>query len=388
MNYGFSYRKDESFRTTLDKTGAGEYSKRDSTLSNDFRFRYDVQSAGLDFKINKKKMMMTIGSGINYSVYRQTDLLADTSQRYSFINYFPKVQIRFAPAQTKSFTFRYNGFNNAPKLDQLQPVRENTDPLNIRIGNPDLRQEFTHNLSMWFNDYKVLRNRGIFFNVNTNIMQHAISTATVTDEGGKTTYQSINVDGNLNTSAFMFYVWKSKKLDVNLEIGGDANYGRNNNRVNNLPNRNTYATYGVSFGINKYKQDKHSFYVRPALSYTFGRSSLRPDVQTKYFTSSSYFEWWRKLPKKFEISSSANLNFRQKTDVFGRDVNSVKWDAWISRKFLKKDNLELRASVYDILNQNIGFDRNANSNIVTERSFTTLKRFFMLSIQYTINKTP
>jgi hypothetical protein len=94
------------------------------------------------------------------------------------------------------------------------------------------------------------------------------------------------------------------------------------------------------------------------------------------------------LPKKFEISSSANLNFRQKTDVFGRDVNSVKWDAWISRKFLKKDNLELRASVYDILNQNIGFDRNANSNIVTERSFTTLKRFFMLSIQYTINKTP
>jgi hypothetical protein len=388
MNYGFSYRKDESFRTTLDKTGGGEYSKRDSTLSNDFRFRYDVQSAGLDFKINKKKMMVTIGSGINYSVYRQTDLLVDTSKRYSFVNYFPKVQIRFSPAQTKSFTFRYNGSNNAPKLDQLQPVRENTDPLNIRIGNPDLRQEFTHNISMWFNDYKVLRNRGIFFNVNTNIMQHAISTSTVTDEGGKTTYQSINVDGNLNTSAFMFYVWKSKKLDVNLEIGGDANYGKNNNRVNNLANRNTYATYGVSFGINKYKQDKHSFYIRPSLSYTFGKSSLRPDVQTKYFTSSSYFEFWRKLPKKFEISSSATLNFRQKTDVSGRDVNSVKWDAWVSRKFLKKDNLELRASVYDILNQNIGFDRNANSNIVTERSFATLKRFFMLSIQYTINKTP
>jgi hypothetical protein len=128
--------------------------------------------------------------------------------------------------------------------------------------------------------------------------------------------------------------------------------------------------------------------VRPALSYTIGKSSLRPDVKTKYFTSSSYFEFWKKLLKKFEISTNALLNFRQKTDVFGRDVNAVKWDAWVSRKFLKRDNLELKASVYDILNQNIGFERNANSNIVTERSFTTLRRFFMISLQYSITKTP
>jgi hypothetical protein len=387
-NYGFNYRKDESFRTTLDKSGSGEYSKRDSTLSNDFRFRYDVQSAGLDFKLNKKKTMISIGSGINYSVYRQTDLLNDTSLRYSFVNYFPKVQIRLSPSQTKGFNFRYNGYNNAPKLDQLQPVRENTDPLNIRIGNPDLRQEFTHNVSLWFNDYKVLQNRGIFVNAYANVVQHAISTATVTDAGGKTTYQSINVNGNYNMGGFMFYSWKLKKIDANVEIGADMNYGRNNNRVNNLDNTNNYGTYTINTGLYKYKQDKYSFSVRPALSYTIGKSSLRPDVKTKYFTSSSYFEFWKKLLKKFEISTNALLNFRQKTDVFGRDVNAVKWDAWVSRKFLKKDNLELKASVYDILNQNIGFERNANSNIVTERSFTTLRRFFMISLQYSITKTP
>ena len=89
VNYGFNYRKDESFRVALDKTGSGEYAKRDSLLSNDFRFRYDVQSAGLDVKLNKKKMMMTVGSGINYSVFRQTDLLIDTSHKYSFIIIYP-----------------------------------------------------------------------------------------------------------------------------------------------------------------------------------------------------------------------------------------------------------------------------------------------------------
>src|SRR4029079_15625432 len=111
VNYGFNYRKDESFRTTLDKTGSGEYLKRDSSLSNDFRFRYDVQSVGLDFKINKKKFMMTVGSNVNYSVFRQTDLLNDTSSRYSFVNYFPKVLIKIIKGPQKSFNLRYTGSN-------------------------------------------------------------------------------------------------------------------------------------------------------------------------------------------------------------------------------------------------------------------------------------
>ena len=388
VNYGFNYRKDESFRVTNDKTGTGEFDKRDSSLSNDFRFRYDVQSAGLDLKINKKKMMLTVGSGINYSVFKQTDLLTDTSQRYSFVNYFPKLLIRLSPSPQRSFNFRYNGSTNQPKLQQLQPVRENTDPLNIRIGNPDLRQEFSHNVNLWFNDYKVLKNRGIFISANSYFVQDAFSTATVTDAGGKTTYQAINVKGNFNTWANLFYSWKAKTLDVNLEIGGEMNYGRNSNLVNNFSNTNNYATYKVFMGVYKYKENKFHFHFRPSLGYTFNKSSLRPDVQTNYLTSESEFNVWTRLPKKFEFSTSGNINIRQKTDVFDINRNAVKWDASISRKFFKKDNLELRLSVHDILNQNIGFNRNATTNIITENSYNTLRRFFMLSLQYSINKTP
>lgn len=388
VNYGLNYRKDESFRTTLNNNGSGEYSKRDSTLSNDFRYRYDVQSAGLDLKMNKKKMSMTVGSGINYSIFRQTDLLLDTSSRYTFVNYFPKVHLRLSPSQQRSFNFRYNGNTNQPRLDQLQPVRENTDPLNITIGNPDLRQEFSHNINMWFNDYKVLKNRGIFLSANSYFIKDALSNAIVTDAGGKTTYQTINVKGNFSSWANAFYGWKSKALDVNFDLGMEMNYGRNSNRVNNRDNVNRFATYRFFVGVNKYKENKFSFFFRPNIGYTFNRSSLRPDVKTRYFTSDSEFDVWTKLPKKFEFSTRASINLRQKTDVFGANRNSAKWDAFLSRKFMKKDNLELKFGVYDILNQNIGFNRNANSNVITENSYTTLKRYMMLSLQYSINKTP
>ena len=100
--------------------------------------------------------------------------------------------VRLSPSPQRSFNFRYNGSTNQPKLDQLQPVKENTDPLNIRVGNPDLRQEFSHNINFWFNDFKILKSRGIFLSANSYFVQDAFSSSTVTDEGGKTTYQTIN----------------------------------------------------------------------------------------------------------------------------------------------------------------------------------------------------
>lgn len=58
----------------------------------------------------------------------------------------------------------------------------------------------------------------------------------------------------------------------------------------------------------------------------------------------------------------------------------------LSKKFLKKDNLELKLSVFDILNQNIGFTRTTNSNVITEESYQNLRRFWMLSLQFNITK--
>ena len=54
--------------------------------------------------------------------------------------------------------------------------------------------------------------------------------------------------------------------------------------------------------------------------------------------------------------------------LFANNRNVVKWNASVGKKFLKDESLLTQFSVNDILNQNIGFNRNASSNNITERT--------------------
>eukprot|EP01030_Chromulinospumella_sphaerica_P023789 gene23789-23839_t len=55
------------------------------------------------------------------------------------------------------------------------------------------------------------------------------------------------------------------------------------------------------------------------------------------------------------------------------------WNAYVEKKFLKKSQLAARFSVFDILNQNLGFSRNASGNIITQNSYSTIRRYAMLN---------
>ena len=388
FNYGLNMLLSNANRNSFNDDGNGVYDKLDSIFSSNFQFRYLIHSAGADIKINKKKTTFTVGSGIHFSDYKQTDITKDTARSYTFINYFPKVFFKYSASQYRTFTIRYDGRNNPPSLEQLQPILENTDPLNIRIGNPNLRQEFRHNFSLSFNDYQVVSEKGVYFHTYGNVMQNAISTATVVDEGGKTTYQPINVDGNYVAGVYTGFMMKLKKLGTHIDIGGNMTKNHVTNQLNNLNNTNDYSNYSLYVGLRKSKNEKYSFSFRPNIGYTFSKSSLRPDVKTNYITSETELSAWMKLPWKLEFWSAAYINLRQKTDVFDVNRNVVQWDANIVRKFLKNNNLEFKVAVFDLLNQNIGFRRTVNTNIISENSYNTLRRRFMVGIQYNISKNP
>lgn len=388
VNYGLNMLQSAADRNSFNDDGNGVYDKLDSLFSSNFRFRYLIHSAGADIKVNKKKTTFIVGSGIHFSDYKQTDIAKDTARTYSFINYFPKVFFKYSASQYRSFTVRYDGRNNPPSLEQMQPILENTDPLNIRVGNPNLRQEFRHNFSVSFNDYQVVSEKGVYFHSYGNITQNAISTATIVDQGGKTTYQSINVDGNYTAGVYTGFMKKLKKLGAHIDIGGNITINHVTNQLNNFENVNDYSNYTFYVGLRKSKNDKYSFSVRPNIGYTFSKSSLRSDIKTKYLTSETELSAWTKLPWKFEFWSAAYINLRQKTDVFDVNRNVVQWDANIVKKLLKNSNLEFKFAVFDILNQNVGFRRTVNTNIISENSFNTLRRRFMIGMQYNISKNP
>lgn len=128
--------------------------------------------------------------------------------------------------------------------------------------------------------------------------------------------------------------------------------------------------------------------MNPRFGYTTSQSSIRKDIKTRYWINDNEIEATVELPWKMQLNSNAEISLREKTDVFDTNNNVVKWNAWIAKKFWNKNAGEIRFSVYDILDQNIGFSRTATSNFISENRYDTFRRYWLLSFTWNFTKNP
>ena len=109
---------------------------------------------------------------------------------------------------------------------------------------------------------------------------------------------------------------------------------------------------------------------------------------TKYWTSESDFDATVTLPWKLELNTSATFYLRQKTDVFTNTPNTTKWNAYLGKKFWKNNAGEIRVSIFDILDQNLGIQRNATSNFISENTYNTIRRYWLVSFIWNFTHNP
>ena len=121
----------------------------------------------------------------------------NTFNNYSFLNVTPQLGINYSPKQQQGISFNYRGSTRQPTISQLQPIRDNTDPLVEYVGNPNLKVGFNHNLNLNYNNYKILKQAYSYAYFGYNIQQNAITQFNTIDPvTGKRTYYPINVNGN------------------------------------------------------------------------------------------------------------------------------------------------------------------------------------------------
>jgi hypothetical protein len=388
LNYGYRLNTAKALRSSYNKSNTGKYEALDPLFSSNYAFDFSTHSGGLNFRFNGDKITASFGSNISNAGFKQTDLSRDTSYRYSFVNLFPKASIRFKMGAQRGLRFSYNGSTRQPTLQQIQPIAENTDPLNIQIGNPNLKQEFKHSVNATFNDYKVLTSRNIYMNLGMELAENAISGNDFVDSVGRRVYQFVNVNGNINYFFYSGYWFQIKKLKLNINSGLSANGGKVNNFINNAKNTNTYYSIGGNIGFWHDKEKKYSVNLDIRPSFTNSKSSLNTSIVTKFWTVENELGTNIQLPKKFEFNTSINYNWRQKTPVFGTSRNVWLWNSWVAKKFWKNDAGEIRFTINDILNQNVGFQRNASSNFISENTYSTLRRYWLLSFTWNFSKSP
>ncbi|MEJ7694839.1 outer membrane beta-barrel protein, partial [Daejeonella sp.] len=340
------------------------------------------------FSYRPKKSVITFGTKASVVNFDQTDLYTSKQYDRNFMNWNPQASYQYNFTTQKSFRLNYFGSTSQPNISQIQPVRVNTDPLNITLGNPELGPSFNNRFSIGYNSYKVISDRNIYFNGSYSFTSNAIVNNTVTDQAGKSTFQSINLGSK---SPFNFYIYSnfSRKIPgTNLRAGLNVNVNGNTyyNMINNVLNKTQSETYTPRLTFSSYKAKKYDFYAGIGPSYSKSQSDLQKNINNNGWTTDAYMEGNLYLPGKVKVGLSGSYFYQQKTQSFNEDFGRFLLNTTLTKSFMKDEGLKLQLSGNDLFNQNTGFSRRATSNMITQNSYTTIRRYAMFSLIYDVSK--
>jgi hypothetical protein len=389
LNYGLTANNSESKNLSYDSSALSKkFDSLDKFYSSDYTYKILTNTGGAAVRFVFKHINFSVGTDISDSRYNQTNQLVPDSSRkpYDYFNYFPKATFVYSLGRETNLRFNYFGSTTQPTIDEISPLHQNSDPTNIMIGNTQLKQQFTNSFSLRFNNFKILSGRFLFASASVNTINNAISTYTLSNFGIRST-QYVNVDGNYNGFAFLGYGYKLTKLDM--QIGAHLNAGLNhiNTYINDTLNKSNNNSYTFTLDVEYFKDKKFTIEFNPSITNNDNSSNITR-YSFSYWTSNSELSFNYQLPYNFEINTVLNLFLREKTVLFNRNNNVLIWNAYVSRKFLKSKQLELRCSVFDILDQNIGYDRTAQTGIITEQTYNTIRRHGMISLIWNFTHTP
>jgi hypothetical protein len=368
----------------------------DTTLSNVFSNQTIVQEGGTNFRYQKNKVNFQLGVSYQNSLLMNVqEFPTDRDVNLSFNSILPNARFKYEFTKSKSFLMGYRAGTRNPTIDQLQNVIDNSNPLSLSSGNPGLKQQYNHRLFGRFNSTNMTKatNFNVFFGgeVNSNYISNGTIIATsdtvvngnVVLQRGAQFRQPVNLDGSWNARTAVSYGIPLTKLKLNLNfyLGGAYTVapGLINNVVNKAQTTNANGGLTVSSNIS----EKIDFTVGYTLNFNNVVNTRQNVAQNQYFLHniSARFNWI--IKERLVINSTYSVNAYAGLGS-GYNQTIMLWNGGIGYKLLKQKQLEVRISVFDILNNNNSITRNVTESYIEDVGSNVLNRYFMFTLTYTI----
>ena len=355
-------------------------------LSNRFRNRFSTQELQVGYK--KTTSLYNLNAGITFSPSSSgsEDLInpdRNIDTRWVF-NFAPYLRFRYKFSKTSSLSANYRARTSQPTLTQLQPVADVSDPLNIKVGNPDLKPTFTQNIGVHFNNYNTETQQSMFAVANASFALNNIVSRTLTDpETGVRTTTYANANGNWTVFG-MFMLnqpLRNRKWRVMARFNGRyaSNAGYIDGQFNRSGNLVLSPTAGMTFS-----SDIFQMTVNPTYSFQMATSTLQ--LQGNRYTHSYGFDADASLYLPFGLEVSTDLSFAKSTGYSqGFDNTQWLWNAQLSYSVLKDKSLTLSVRAYDLLGQKKNVSRSVSANMITDNEYNDLSRYVMFGVIWKFN---
>ncbi len=398
VSYNPSYTKSNSDKTTFNlDTITHNYSFLDTLLSNSYENEYITQRGGISLRYKVKQGNFTIGANYQYAELDGFQTYPyKTDVNHSFKNILPNAMAQIRFANKSNLRFFYRTSTNAPSVTQLQDVVDNSNPLFLSAGNPNLKQDYSHTLTMRFNKTNTEKGRSIFLFLYAGITQNYIGNETFiarrdTVINGSTLFRGsqfsrpVNLDGFKSIRSFLTYGLPVKFIKSNLNLNLGYNYTRTPSLNNGSSSYSNNSTITSGFVLSSNISERLDFTLSYTGNYTFSNSTLQSSSDSRYYNQITGFKInWMPM-KKLVINSDISHSYYHGLSE-GYDDKFFLWNAYIGYKFLKNNAGELKVSVYDLLNQNKSLSRSITDTYIEDNRSMVLRRYVMFTFTYTIRK--
>ena len=418
FSYQFQYKYTKSDRSTYDFSRLGlpffslvpEYRQWDQYLSllgstpldtylNDDLSRFSeyknyIHTAEVALRVTRKAYNFNVGVQLipQKSHFTQDYQGLHTDTTRTVTNFSPTADFRWKISDVSQLRLTYRANSSQPSMTDLLDITDDSNPLNIRKGNPGLKPSFTQNLRVFYNNYIQNHQRSIMAHLNFQTTRNSISNMVTYNEatGGRTTRPE-NINGNWNAfGMFMFNtaIDSTGFFNVNtfttLRYANSVGYVSVDRQSNSVESTTRSTTVSERLA-GSYRNDWLEFELNGSLQYMHARSQLQENNNLDTWTFSYGASAMLTAPWGTQLSTGINMNSRRGYNDAAMNTNELIWNAQLSQSFLRGNALTLSLQFYDILHQQSTFSRAVNAMQRSDTEYNAITSYAMVHVIYRLN---
>lgn len=397
LTYRPSFSKNDSRKNTNNTNGNNEYVILDSSLSNQFDNTYITQRAGATYRFSTQVLNFMIGSDVQQAqLLGNQEFPRQLSVNNRFNSVLPAANFNFKFDKTSNIFLNFRTNTRSPGIAQLQNVLDISNPLFVRMGNPDLRQTYESGVNGRFNKRFTGSERSIYLSASYDQTSDYIGSATyilmrdtaiqgLTVNRGSQLTVPVNLDGYYAFRSNASFSSPLNFIKSNFNLFGGFSRTQTpaliNNVLNNAVNNGANAGTSISSNIS----ENLDFTVSYSGNYNEVQNSAQPQANNSYFNHNTSVKLNYILLKRIVINTDFNLyNYVGLSGGFDR--NYALWNGYAGYKFGKNRSFEAKVSVFDILNQNTSISRTINSTYTEDSRTLVLRRYAMVTLTYNFKR--
>lgn len=373
------------------------YDTFDPTLSNEVQSGYLTHHVDLGYQYRDSAFSATLGVG-----YQNASLSADRTFPHSinteksYHNILPTATLYLGVTRTNNIQILYRTATSAPSISQLENTIDNSNPLLLTAGNPDLKQYYTHSLTARYITTNTQTMQSLFVLLSGSLTEDYIGNALLlaqqdtTLEGGVILKQGaqlsrpVNLGTQRSVRALTTYSIPVGFIQSNVNVNGGISFNSTPSVLNNATNTASTSTFTAGAGIASNISTDLDFTISYNANFNNVTNTIQASLDNRYFSHVARVRFNWTFWEGFTIRTDATNQLYTRTQT-GFNQSYTLWNMTFGKKFLQDNRGEIAVQVFDLLSQNKNVAQTVTDTYLQEQQTKNLNRYILFTFTYRLS---